>query len=174
VDRVALTIGHSTRTLDELVSILRDAGATLVVDVRTVPRSRRNPQFDRDTLPGTLGAAGIAYRHEPALGGLRRPRADSRNTAWTNASFRGFADHMETEAFEAAIETVAGLAGEGRPALMCAEAVPWRCHRSLLADALLVRGIEVRHLLGLGRSAAHALTPFARVDGARVAYPGLL
>lgn len=168
------TVGHSTRALDELLAILACAGITLLVDIRTVPRSRHNPQFNGDTLPEALRAAGIAYRHEAALGGLRRPRKDSTNTAWRNASFRGFADHMATPEFEAALATVERLAATETVALLCAEAVPWRCHRSLVADALVARGAEVRHLLGDSREEAHEMTPFARVEGGRVTYPGLL
>jgi uncharacterized protein (DUF488 family) len=168
------TIGHSTRTLEDFLAILAAAGITVLVDIRTVPRSRHNPQYNRDTLPDALRNAGIAYRHEPALGGLRRPRKDSRNTAWRNTSFRGFADHMETPAFEAAVEEIAALARTERPVLMCAEAVPWRCHRTLVSDALLARGVEVRHLMGVAREEVHELTPFARVENERVSYPGLL
>jgi uncharacterized protein (DUF488 family) len=168
------TIGHSTRSLEDLVAILAEARITVLVDIRTVPRSRHNPQFNRDTLPEALRRAGIAYRHEPALGGLRRPRKDSRNTAWRNSSFRGFADHMETQEFEAAIEAIAALARTERPVLMCAEAVPWRCHRTLVSDALLARGVEVRHLMGVAREEVHERTPFARVADGRVSYPGLV
>jgi len=168
------TIGHSTRTLEELLAILAAAEVTVLVDIRTVPRSRHNPQFNRDTLPAALHEAGIGYRHDPALGGLRRPRRDSKNTAWRNVSFRGFADHMESAEFAAALAEVAALAEIERIVLMCAEAVPWRCHRTLVSDALVARGIEVRHLLGASREEPHELTPFARVADERVTYPGLL
>jgi uncharacterized protein (DUF488 family) len=137
-----------------------------------VPRSRTNPQFDRATLPAAVAAAGIAYRHEPALGGLRRPRPDSPNSAWRNASFRGFADHMQTETFRAALDTLVEEAARERVAIMCAEAVPWRCHRSLIADALVARGVPVAHILGPGRAAEHRLRPWARVAGDRLTYPG--
>jgi uncharacterized protein (DUF488 family) len=167
------TIGHSTHSADELIEILRAHAIELVVDVRTVPRSRHNPQFDRSVLPSTLEAAGIAYEHEPALGGLRKPRPDSPHTGWKNASFRGYADHMDTEAFARGLDRLIELSRERSTAILCAEAVPWRCHRSLIADALVARGIEVRHLLSAQSADAHRPTPFARVVGTRVTYPGL-
>lgn len=144
------------------------------MDVRTVPRSRHNPQFNRETLPAELSAAGIAYAHMPGLGGLRRPRADSVNAAWRNASFRGYADHMQTHEFGQTLDALIALAGERRVAIMCAEAVPWRCHRSLIADALTARGVAVRHILGPARADSHTLTTFARVEGTRVTYPAPL
>ena len=165
------TVGHSTRTLEAFVEILRGHGVTRLLDVRTVPRSRVNPQFNRDTLPGALRTVGIAYDHLPGLGGLRHSRADSPNTAWRNASFRGFADYMQTPEFAAGLETVMGLARREQVALMCAEAVPWRCHRSLIADALTVRGVRVEHILSAARRQAHALTPWASVEGDRLTYP---
>jgi uncharacterized protein (DUF488 family) len=168
---VVLTVGHATRPVEELVGLLHDNGVETLADVRTVPRSRHNPQFNRDTLPGRLAAAGIAYLHLPALGGLRHPRRDSNNTGWRNASFRGFADYMQTPEFEAALAPLAELARRRRVALMCAETVPWRCHRSLIADALAVRGAEVQHILGEGHRQPHRLTPFAKVEGTRVTYP---
>jgi uncharacterized protein (DUF488 family) len=167
------TVGHSTRSLEQLVDLLRGHGIGLLVDVRTVPRSRRNPQFNRDTLPGELEQVGIAYRHEPGLGGLRKPRRDSVNTAWRNAGFRGYADHMQTPEFEERIEALLVLASERPMAVMCAEALPWRCHRSLVSDALTVRGVEVRHIHRPARADLHQLTPFARIDGRRITYPGL-
>ncbi len=172
--RSVFTVGHSTRALEAFIDLLRERGVTRLLDVRTVPRSRFNPQFNRDTLPGALRAAGIAYDHLPGLGGLRHPRADSPNTAWRNASFRGFADYMQTPEFAAGLDTVLELARHERVALMCAEAVPWRCHRSLIADALTVRGVAVEHILNAGRSQRHSLTPWARVEGERVTYPGQL
>lgn len=168
-----LTVGHSTRSLEELRALLGAHGVELLVDVRTVPRSRRHPQFDRDALPGPLGAAGIGYEHVKALGGLRRSRPNSVNTAWQNASFRGYADHMQTEEFEAGLARLLEIARHARTAVMCAEAVPWRCHRSLLADALVARGTAVEHILAMTRCEPHRLTPWARVDGARVIYPAL-
>lgn len=167
----AWTIGHGTRPADELVRLLTAHGIRLLADVRTVPRSRRNPQFNRETLPATLAAADIRYAHLPGLGGLRRPRADSMNTAWRNAAFRGYADYMATPEFAAALDELLGLAASAPTAIMCAETVPWRCHRSLIADALLVRGVEVRHLVAGGAADPHRLTPFARVGHDRLTYP---
>ena len=170
------TVGHSTRSLDELVELLRAFGISLLVDIRTVPRSRRNPQFNIDALPGALADLGLDYVHLPRLGGLRRVRGDSVNTAWRNASFQGYADHMQSEEFEAGLAELHGHlvdpARRGPGALMCAEAVPWRCHRSLVADALAARGAEVQHILSTKRAQPHRMTPFARVDGERVTYPG--
>lgn len=139
--------------------------------MRTIPRSRHNPQFNREALAADLPAAGIGYVHVPELGGLRKPRADSPNGGWRNASFRGYADYMQTNAFAAAVGRVLELAADERCALMCAEAVPWRCHRSLIADALLVRGCRVEDIVGSGKRTPHALTPFARVDGLSITYP---
>lgn len=168
---VILTIGHSTRPLEEFIALLRAHGVTLLADVRTVPRSRRNPQFNRETLPTALAAAGIGYQHMAGLGGLRRPRPDSMNLAWVNEGFRGFADYMGTPQFAAALGELLGLARREQVAIMCAEAVPWRCHRSLIADALVARGVTVEHILGLTRRQPHTLTRFARVEGGRVSYP---
>ena len=166
------TIGHATRALAEALTLLGEHGIGRLVDVRTIPRSRHNPQFNRDTFPEALAAAGVAYVHVPALGGLRRPRADSTNTGWRNASFRGYADHMETTEFERSLDSLIRLARARRTAIMCAEAVPWRCHRSLIADALVARGLHVTHVLGPGRAVEHELTDWARVEGTRVVYPG--
>ena len=143
-----------------------------LVDVRTVPRSRYNPQFNGDTLPDGLNAAGISYVHMPDLGGLRHPRADSPNSAWRNASFRGFADYMQTPEFAASLDALIGLAREEQIVLMCAEAVPWRCHRSLIADALVARDVSVQHIMSPTRAEPHALTPWARIEGESVTYPG--
>jgi len=165
------TVGHSTRPLEAFLELLRGHGVTRLLDVRTVPRSRVNPQFNRDTLPGALRAAGIVYDHLPGLGGLRHPRADSPNLAWRNASFRGFADYMQTREFADGLATVMELAGREQVALMCAEAVPWRCHRSLIADALTVRGVPVEHVMSATRRQVHSLTPWARVEGDRLTYP---
>ena len=168
-----LTIGHSTRSAEELIRLLTIHGVRRLVDVRTVPRSARNPQFGREALAASLAAAGLGYLHVPALGGLRKPRPDSRNTAWRNEGFRGYADYMETEAFERALGELIERARRERIVVMCAEAVPWRCHRSLLADALVARGVPVRHVLGPGDPPPHRLSPHARVDaGGRVGYPG--
>ena len=166
-----LTIGHSTRKLDEFIHLLKAHQASCVGDVRTIPRSKRNPQFNRETLPNALREAGIDYIHFPGLGGLRKPRADSHNDGWRNSSFRGFADYMETPEFEESLGALVEVARSHRVALMCAEAVPWRCHRSLIADALLARGIAVADILSDRRSTPHALTPFAIVCGTRVSYP---
>ncbi len=168
---VIYTIGHSTRTLAEFVEILRSFDVSLLADVRTVPRSRKNPQFNRDTLPDALAASGIGYVHLPELGGLRHTRADSPNLAWRNASFRGFADYMQTPEYAENIERLIELAKTGQVALMCAEAVPWRCHRSLIADSLTARGIAVEHIMSKTHRQPHAITPWARVDGARITYP---
>jgi uncharacterized protein (DUF488 family) len=170
---IVLTIGHSTRPLEEFIPLLDAHGVKRLVDVRTMPRSRHNPQFNKDSLPRALKRAGIAYTHMPSLGGLRRPRKDSINLGWRNAGFRGFADHMQTPEFQEAIEKLIALAGEQRLAIMCAEAVPWRCHRSLIADALLVRGLRVEEISSLTRTQPHKLTPFAHVFGTEVTYPGL-
>jgi DNA-3-methyladenine glycosylase II len=166
------TIGHSTRAFDELVAILREFGISVLADIRTIPRSRRNPQFGGDVLSAALGARGIRYVHVPELGGLRRASKSSPNAAWRNPSFRGYADHMQTEEFEAGLAKVRDLAAEGSVALMCAEAVPWRCHRSLVADALTARGARVEDITGLTRSTVHRMTGFASIDGTRVTYPG--
>jgi len=166
------TVGHSTRSLDELVALLRVFDVTMVVDIRTVPRSRRNPQFNRDVLGSSLRSRRLSYLHLPELGGLRRPRKDSPNACWRNASFRGFADHMLTEEFELGLLKLHASCAEKRVALMCAEAVPWRCHRSLVADALTVRGARVEHIIGSTRRASpHHLTAFAVIEGRRVTYP---
>jgi 3-methyladenine DNA glycosylase/8-oxoguanine DNA glycosylase len=165
------TVGHSTRALDELVALLRSFDISTLVDIRTIPRSRHNPQFNGDALRSSLRSRGIAYVHLPRLGGLRHARKDSQNTAWRNTSFRGFADYMQTGEFEAGLEELRALAATGRVAVMCAEAVPWRCHRSLVADALTARGAHVEHITGASRSTPHHLTPFAEVRRARVTYP---
>jgi uncharacterized protein (DUF488 family) len=168
---VVYTVGHSTRSLAEFIGLLGGFAVTLVADVRTVPRSRHNPQFNRETLPRDLAAAGIGYVHLPGLGGLRHPRKDSPNQGWRSPAFRGFADYLETPEFDASLSELLELARERRTALMCAEAVPWRCHRSLIADALTVRGVRVEHLLGPDKAQPHRLTPFARVEGTRLSYP---
>ena len=147
----------------------RDRGT--VLDVRTVPRSRHNPQFNRESLPGTLADVGIAYSHLPGLGGLRHPRPDSRNDGWRNLSFRGYADYMQSAEFASNVDWVARQARSEHCVLMCAEAVPWRCHRSLIADALLVRGVDVREISSGVRTRPHELTPWARVGGTAITYP---
>ena len=166
-----LTVGHSTRPIAEFVALLRAHGVTQLVDVRTVPRSRHNPQFNGDALASSLGAASIGYAHAAALGGLRSPRPESVNAGWRNRSFQGYADHMQTPEFADAIEALVALAGHDRVAVMCAEAVPWRCHRSLIADALVARGVAACEIASATRLQPHRLTPFAVVDGERVTYP---
>ncbi len=165
------TVGHSTRSFEELVGLLRAHGVRRLVDVRTVPRSRRHPHFSREALVESLPAAGIEYRWLRELGGLRRPRPDSPNTGWRNESFRGFADHMQTAGFAAAVDELLALAQGDDLAIMCSEAVPWRCHRSLVGDALLVRGAKVLDIMSAGKATPHRLTPFARVAGTEVTYP---
>jgi uncharacterized protein (DUF488 family) len=167
----AFTVGHSTRTRDELAGLLRDAGVEKLVDVRTVPRSRRHPQFGREALEQTLPREGIGYRHAPALGGFRRARPDTPNGGWEHPAFRGYADHMDTPGFAAALAELEDEARAVATCVMCAEAQWWRCHRRLIADALVVRGWRVLHL-GVGaRPGEHALTSFAVVDGGRITYP---
>jgi uncharacterized protein (DUF488 family) len=166
-----LTIGHSTRSLDELIAALGKNGIERLIDIRTIPRSRHNPQFNREKLTTSLPAAGIAYEHRPGLGGLRHPRQDSPNSGWRNAGFRGFADYMQTPTFAAEIKTLIDEAQRERVAIMCAEAVPWRCHRSLVADAVCVRGVAVEHIMSADQRIPHKLTPFAQVDGMRLTYP---
>ena len=167
------TIGHSTRPREELIALLREFGVRTLADVRTVPRSRRNPQFNREELAVALPAAGFEYRHLPKLGGLRKGfGAASPNMGWRNESFRGYADYMQTPEFREGLAELLELAAGGPVAAMCAEAVPWRCHRSLIADALLVRGIPSADIQGPGKVVPHALTPFARVNGEEITYPG--
>lgn len=166
-----LTIGHSTRTLDEFLSLLEKYQVSLVADVRTVPRSRHNPQFNKETFPESLQAKGVRYVHMPELGGLRRANSDSINLAWENKTFRGYADYMQTKDFTDGLLKLVALARENRVALMCAEAFPWRCHRNLISDALSVRSIVIRHILTEDSFTTHELTPFALVDGTRITYP---
>ncbi|HKW80684.1 MAG TPA: DUF488 domain-containing protein [Casimicrobiaceae bacterium] len=171
--RPVLTIGHSTRPIDEFIAMLTGTGVDHLLDIRTVPRSRHNPQFNSDALSKSLGKAGIAYTHVPGLGGFRPTSPESPNGGWRNASFRGYADYMQTPEFAGQLERVIALAAGQQVALMCAEAVPWRCHRSLVADALLVRGVEVEEIVSPARRALHRLTPFARVRGTSITYPAL-
>jgi uncharacterized protein (DUF488 family) len=165
------TIGHSNRSIGTFVDLLRANEIVRVLDVRTVPRSRHNPQFNRETLAESLGALNIGYTHLSGLGGLRHARADSPNTGWNNLSFRGYADYMLSPEFAENVQRVAELATSERCALMCAEAVPWRCHRSLIGDALLVRGVRVEDIIGATRRNPHTLTAFAHVDGMQITYP---
>jgi len=168
---IVLTVGHSTRTFDEFIRLLQAHGVSRVVDVRTVPRSRHNPQFNKASLPRALRKAGVRYVHLPGLGGLRHAKRDSLNVGWRNASFRGFADYMQTPEFEQSLQELIQLANKDRVAVMCAEAVPWRCHRSLIADALLVHGIRTEDIMSQTRRQVHTLTPFARVRGIVITYP---
>jgi hypothetical protein len=168
---VVLTIGHSTRELDVFLHLLQTHGVTRLVDVRTIPRSRHNPQFNMETLPAALRSAGICYAHMPGLGGLRHTRLDSPNGAWRNSSFRGYADYMQTPEFAENLRVLIDLARQERVALMCAEAVPWRCHRSLIADALVVRGLEVEHIMSATHCDRHKLRPWAVVKGKHITYP---
>lgn len=168
------TVGHSTHSAEEFLAILLVHGIELVADIRTVPRSRRHPHFARDALAATLAAAGIAYRHFPMLGGLRKPLPDSVNTAWQNPSFRGYADHMQTDIFRHGLEMLEADASGQRMVVMCAEAVWWHCHRQLLSDALLVRGVRVLHIVSGAAPKPHHLSDFARTADGGVTYPGLL
>ena len=163
------TIGHSTRTLAELVSLLRDHDVSRLADIRRYPGSRRHPHFSRESLEQTLPQDGILYEHFEALGGRRNPLKNSPNGAWENEQFRGYADTMGTKEFQAAVERL--LHSATPTAVMCAEAVPWRCHRNLLSDDLLRRNVEVIHILGTGSTQPHMLNEMARIDGDRVIYP---
>ena len=169
---IVMTIGHSTRPAKEFIHLLKAHHVKRLVDVRTVPRSRHNPQFNRSHLSPALHSARIHYRYMPGLGGFRRARRDSVNTGWHNTSFRGFADYMQTPEFRDNLDDLIELAKTERVAIMCAEAVPWRCHRSLIADALLARGIEVREITSTVGSRPHTLTPWGRLNGTQVTYPG--
>jgi len=166
------TVGHSTRSLDDVVALARGHGITLIADVRKIPRSRRHPHFNADALARDLPAAGLAYLPLPGLGGLRRPRPQSINTAWRHPSFRAYADYMQTDEFAAHLDALLQRAQRDAIAVMCAEALWWRCHRSLIADALVARGIDVHHIVSADRAEPHVLRPWARVDGTRVFYPG--
>jgi uncharacterized protein (DUF488 family) len=170
------TIGHSTRSLEDFLALLRAHGITQLGDVRTVPKSRRHPHFAGDALAASVGGVGIGYRHLPALGGLRKPRCDSKNGAWRHEGFRGYADYMESKEFESAIDDLIEWAGApgSRTVIMCAEAVWWRCHRQLVSDALLARSVRVQHIQTATSAPQHKLTEFARIDGIRVGYPSLV
>jgi uncharacterized protein (DUF488 family) len=168
---LVLTIGHSNRSLDEFIALIKANEVACMADVRKMPRSRHNPQFNQDTLPHALGAANIDYAAMPGLGGLRRRIPDSVNTGWRNPSFQGFADYMQTPEFTRALEVLIDRAHTQRLAIMCAEAVPWRCHRSLIADALAIRKIAVEDIIGPGPRQPHRLTPWSHVEGTRITYP---
>ena len=165
------TIGHSTRSLEEFLALLAMHDIATLVDIRTVPKSRRYPHFAQENLQPSLAAAGIDYRYLKALGGLRRPLRDSKNGGWRNASFRGYADYMQTSEFLSGLDTLIDVAKRSTSAIMCAEAVPWRCHRSLVGDALLVRSFEVLDIISERSVKAHTLTPFAKVEGTHITYP---
>jgi uncharacterized protein (DUF488 family) len=165
------TVGHSTRTIDEFISLLKANHIRLLVDVRSLPGSRRYPQFNKETLADSLGKAGIRYEHFPELGGRRKARSDSHNTAWRNASFRGYADYMEIEEFHKGIKRLLDLAADAGPAaIMCAEAVWWRCHRSLISDYLKASGIEVIHILNANKTELHPYTSAARIVNGELSY----
>jgi uncharacterized protein (DUF488 family) len=168
---VVFTIGHSNRTLDEFIGVLHAHHVETVVDVRRMPGSRANPQFDQEALADELRRSGIGYLHLPGLGGLRRRQPGSPNGGWRNPSFQGYADYMQTPEFESALQEVIEAARQKRVALLCAEAVPWRCHRSLIADALVARGLAVSHILSATRCDPHALRAWAHVDGTKLTYP---
>jgi uncharacterized protein (DUF488 family) len=170
-DGAIFTIGHSTLPIERFIAVLESYGIERLVDIRTIPRSRHNPQFNDTALVTSLQEQHLEYVLFKALGGLRHPRKDSPNTGWRNEGFRGFADYMQTEEFGAALAVLICISRKKRTAIMCAEAVPWRCHRSLVADALSVRGVRVIEILSESSWRMHPLTPFARVDGARITYP---
>ncbi len=166
-----LTIGHSTRTVEEFLELLKAYSITLMVDVRTVPRSRHNPQFNKENLPNTLKPYGVKYIHMPDIGGLRHPKKDSVNLAWKNSSFRGYADYMQTKEFTENLLKLVALARENCLAIMCAEALPWRCHRNLISDALVVRHIKVEHIISKTSTINHQLSETAHVEGTKITYP---
>ena len=168
---MVFTVGHSTRSIDEFVRLLKAHDIRRLVDIHTIPRSRHNPQFNRETLSKFLRNRRINYRHMKDLGGFRHARADSLNKGWHNASFRGFADYMQTPEFEEALKKLIDLAAHQRTTIMCAEAVPWRCHRSLISDALAVRGIEVHDIFSDKNVKLHIMTSMARVRGGKITYP---
>ena len=168
---VVFTIGHSTRTIEESIEIMKTFGIKKVVDIRTIPKSRFNPQFNQDAIKESLKKAKIGYLHLKKLGGLRHALKDSPNRGWRNASFRGFADYMQTGEFSEGLEKLLEAAEKRATVIMCAEALPWRCHRSMVADALLVRGIPVTHIMTASSSRDHTLTPWAKVKGTAITYP---
>jgi uncharacterized protein (DUF488 family) len=165
------TIGHGTRSIECFIGLLKQHGIKSLADVRTIPASRHNPQFGQVPLKESLRRAGINYTHIKELGGLRHALKDSINTAWHNASFRGFADYMQTEGFSEGLARLLNLASAKQTAIMCAESVPWRCHRSLIADALTVRGVQVEHIISETNVYAHKITPWAKVNGLQITYP---
>jgi uncharacterized protein (DUF488 family) len=171
---VILTIGHSTHPIETFLEMLAANGVEQLADVRTIPKSRHNPQFNSEALAQELARHGIGYVHLSGLGGLRHARKDSINTGWKNASFRGYADYMQTPQFDESVRELIALAEQRQTAIMCAEAVPWRCHRSLIGDALVARGIAVEDIMTKTSRKPHTLTPFAKVEGDTVTYPGLI
>jgi uncharacterized protein (DUF488 family) len=166
-----LTIGHSTRPLENFLEILHAHGVTQLVDIRTIPRSRHNPQFNQESLSKSLKDSSISYVLMKELGGLRRPKPDSVNMGWRNSSFRGFADYMPTQEFAKGINQLIGLAQNGQAVIMCAEVLPWRCHRWLIADALTIRGVQVEHVMTVKNRAKHSPTKWARIEGDQITYP---
>lgn len=171
MSKVLWTIGHSTKPIDELLALLKAHGIQQLIDVRTIPRSRHNPQYNNEVLSKTLQHEDLSYKHMPKLGGLRKPKKDSINTGWRNASFRGYADYMQTEEFGRALDELMAESRLQRTAIMCAEAVPWRCHRSLIADALVTKDWEVRHIMSETKADRHRLTSFATVENGFLWYP---
>jgi uncharacterized protein (DUF488 family) len=169
-----MTIGHSTRPADEFIALLKAHDVAAIADVRSIPRSRRHPHFSREALASILQQRGIGYEHFPGLGGLRKPRTDSPNTGWRHAGFRAYADHMASEEFQQSLKELLLSAEKALTAVMCAESQWWKCHRQLIADALVARGVEVRHIMSAGSAPVHEVTSFARVVGPEVRYPGLL
>ena len=171
IPSVLWTIGHSTRHIEEFIGLLQTQGIQVLADVRMTPYSRRNPQFHSEALAKSLADAGIQYRHMPALGGRRKTRPDSVNVGWRNESFRGYADYMQTREFWNALDDLMATAQRLSAAIMCAEAVPWRCHRTLISDALVSRGWTVRHIISASSLQTHILTPFAKLEAGRLTYP---
>jgi len=165
------TIGHSTHPIDEFIGLLQAHNIEVLIDIRTIPRSRHNPQFEQSALAESLKNRGIDYLYMKDLGGLRHPAQDSRNRGWRNESFRGYADYMQTQNFRAGVSALIELAEQKRPAIMCAEAVPWRCHRSLVSDMLIVKGLTVLDIMPDGKLATHTLNPMAHVEGEQITYP---
>lgn len=165
------TIGHSTRPIEEFIDLLKSHSITQLIDIRTIPGSRHNPQYGQAELRDSLKNAGIKYKYLKSLGGLRPASKDSVNDAWHNKSFRNYADYMQTEEFSDGLQVLMKLSKNTETAIMCAEAVPWRCHRSLISDALIIRKIPVHEIIGKGDAFAHKLTPFAVVDGTKIIYP---
>lgn len=165
------TIGHSTKPINEFLALLKAHDIQQLIDVRTIPRSRHNPQYNNEALSKSLQHEDLSYKHIPKLGGLRKPKKDSINTGWRNESFRGYADYMQTEEFHEALAQLMAMASDRKAAIMCAEAVPWRCHRSLIADALTIRGWEVRHIMSETKADQHRLTSFATVQNELLWYP---